>query len=294
LIIIFIYNMGTQLQPSQLNSPGKDIESYLSSVHAIPILTKEQEQELALKLYEEDDLDAARQLVIHHLRFVVHIARSYQGYGLPLGDIIQEGNVGLMKAVDKYDPHRGVKLVSFAVHWIKAEIHEYILKNWRLVKIATTKAQRKLFFNLRGKKKSLEWLTKEEAESIASDLNVDVKDVLHMENRLSSNDSSFDAPIQTGNDEEVMSPSQYLEDKRYDPEVIVANEQAEQVNRSELVEALKMLDDRSKDILQRRYLSDQKATLHDLADEYEVSAERIRQIENTALKKLKSLMVDFA
>ena len=262
--------MGTQLQPSQLNSPGKDIESYLSSVHAIPILTKEQEQELALKLYEEDDLDAARQLVIHHLRFVVHIARSYQGYGLPLGDIIQEGNVGLMKAVDKYDPHRGVKLVSFAVHWIKAEIHEYILKNWRLVKIATTKAQRKLFFNLRGKKKSLEWLTKEEAENIASDLNVDVKDVLHMENRLSSNDSSFDAPIQTGNDEEVMSPSQYLEDKRYDPEVIVANEQAEQVNRSELVEALKMLDDRSKDILQRRYLSDQKATLHDLADEYEV------------------------
>ena len=286
--------MGTQLQPSQLNSPGKDIESYLSSVHAIPILAKEQEQELALKLYEEDDLNAARQLVIHHLRFVVHIARSYQGYGLPLGDIIQEGNVGLMKAVDKYDPHRGVKLVSFAVHWIKAEIHEYILKNWRLVKIATTKAQRKLFFNLRSKKKSLDWLTKEEAESIASDLNVDVKDVLHMENRLSSNDSSFDAPVPIGDDEEIMSPSQYLEDKRYDPEVIVANEQAEQVNRSELVEALKMLDNRSKDILQRRYLADQKATLHDLADEYEVSAERIRQIENSALKKLKSLMVDFA
>ena len=286
--------MGTQLQPSQLNSPGKDIESYLSSVHAIPILTKEQEQELALKLYEEDDLDAARQLVIHHLRFVVHIARSYQGYGLPLGDIIQEGNVGLMKAVDKYDPHRGVKVVSFAVHWIKAEIHEYILKNWRLVKIATTKAQRKLFFNLRSKKKSLDWLTKEEAEKIASDLNVEVKDVLHMENRLSSNDSSFDAPAPSGDDDDVMSPSQYLEDKRYDPEVIVANEQAEQVNRSELVEALRMLDDRSKDILQRRDLSDQKATLHDLADEYEVSAERIRQIENTALKKLKSLMVDFA
>ena len=286
--------MGTQLQPSQLNSPGKDIVSYRSSVHDIPILTKEQEQELALKLYEEDDLDAARQLVIHHLRFVVHIARSYQGYGLPLGDIIQEGNVGLMKAVDKYDPHRGVKVVSFAVHWIKAEIHEYILKNWRLVKIATTKAQRKLFFNLRSKKKSLDWLTKEEAEKIASDLNVEVKDVLHMENRLSSNDSSFDAPAPSGDDDDVMSPSQYLEDKRYDPEVIVANEQAEQVNRSELVEALRMLDDRSKDILQRRYLSDQKATLHDLADEYEVSAERIRQIENTALKKLKSLMVDFA
>jgi RNA polymerase sigma-32 factor len=286
--------MGTDLQKIELTTPGKDIESYLACVHSIPILTPEQEKELAFKLYEKDDLDAARQLVIHHLRFVVHIARSYSGYGLPVGDIIQEGNVGLMKAVNKFDPNRGVKLVSFAVHWIKSEIHEYILKNWRLVKIATTKAQRKLFFNLRGKKKSLEWLTKEEAESIASDLNVDVKDVLHMENRLSSNDSSFDAPVQTGNDEEVMSPSQYLEDKRYDPEVIVANEQAEQVNRSELVEALKMLDDRSKDILQRRYLSDQKATLHDLADEYEVSAERIRQIENTALKKLKSLMVDFA
>ena len=286
--------MGTQLQPSQLNSPGKDIESYLSSVHSIPILSKEEEQELALKLYEEDDLDAARQLVIHHLRFVVHIARSYQGYGLPLGDIIQEGNLGLMKAVNKYDPHRGVKLVSFAVHWIKAEIHEYILKNWRLVKIATTKAQRKLFFNLRSKKKSLDWLTKEEAEKIASDLNVEVKDVLHMENRLSSNDSSFDAPVSSGDDDEAMSPSQYLEDKTYDPEVIVASEQAENINKNELLSALKMLDDRSKDILQRRYLSDEKATLHDLADEYKISAERVRQIENSALKKLKSLMVEFA
>ena len=286
--------MGTQLQPSQLNSPGKDIESYLASVHSIPILTKEQEQELALKLYEEDDLDAARQLVIHHLRFVVHIARSYQGYGLPLADIIQEGNVGLMKAVDKYDPHRGVKVVSFAVHWIKAEIHEYILKNWRLVKIATTKAQRKLFFNLRSKKKTLEWLTKEEAEKIAADLNVEVKDVLHMENRLSSNDTSFDAPTSTDDDDEIMSPSQYLEDKRYDPELIVANSEAEQLNHNDLLEALKMLDDRSKDILQRRYLSDQKATLHDLADEYDVSAERIRQIENGALKKLKAFMVTAA
>jgi len=286
--------MGTQLQPSQINSPGKDIESYLSSVHAIPILTKEQEQELAIRLYEEDDLDAARQLVIHHLRFVVHIARSYQGYGLPLGDIVQEGNVGLMKAVDKYDPHRGVKLVSFAVHWIKAEIHEYILRNWRQVKIATTKAQRKLFFNLRSKKKSLDWLTKDEAEKIAEDLNVDVKDVLHMENRLSSNDSSFDAPVSTGDDDEMMSPSQYLEDKRYDPELIVANEQAADINSQDLIEALKVLDDRSKDILKRRYLADTKATLHDLADEYDVSAERIRQIESSALKKLKSAMMDFA
>ena len=286
--------MGTQLQPSQLNSPGKDIESYLASVHSIPILTKEQEQELAIKLYEEDDLDAARQLVIHPLRFVVHIARSYQGYGLPLADIIQEGNVGLMKAVDKYDPHRGVKVVSFAVHWIKAEIHEYILKNWRLVKIATTKAQRKLFFNLRSKKKSLDWLTKEEAEKIAKDLNVEVKDVLHMENRLSSNDASFDAPVASDNDDEMMSPSQYIEDKTYDPEIIVAKPAADDLNNNELSDALKMLDDRSKDILQRRYLADSKATLHDLADEYGVSAERIRQIENGALKKLKALMVSAA
>ena len=286
--------MGKELQPMDISAPGQNLEAYLNSIQNIAILSPEEERKLAEDLYYREDLEAARQLVMAHLRFVVHIARGYSGYGLPQADLIQEGNVGLMKAVRKFNPEVGVRLISFAVHWIKAEIHEYILKNWRLVKIATTKAQRKLFFNLRGKKKSLEWLTKEEAESIASDLNVDVKDVLHMENRLSSNDSSFDAPVQTGNDEEVMSPSQYLEDKRYDPEVIVANEQAEQVNRSELVEALKMLDDRSKDILQRRYLSDQKATLHDLADEYEVSAERIRQIENTALKKLKSLMVDFA
>ena len=192
--------MGTDLQTITLSTPVKDIESYLSCVHAIPILTAEQEQELAQKLYENNDLEAARQLVLSHLRFVVHIARSYQGYGLPLADIIQEGNVGLMKAVDRFDPNRGVKVVSFAVHWIKAEIHEYILKNWRMVKIATTKAQRKLFFNLRSKKKSLDWLTQEEAEKIAEDLNVEVKDVLHMENRLTSHDSAFDAPV--GSDDE--------------------------------------------------------------------------------------------
>jgi len=286
--------MGTQLQPINLGSPGKDIESYLASVHSIPILTREQEQELAIKLYENDDLDAARQLVIHHLRFVVHIARSYQGYGLPLADIIQEGNVGLMKAVNKFDPHKGVKVVSFAVHWIKAEIHEYILRNWRQVKIATTKAQRKLFFNLRSKKKDLEWLTKDEAEKIAADLNVEVKDVLHMENRLSSTDASFDSPISSDSDEEVMSPSQFLEDKRFSPEDLVANSEAEDMNHAALFEALESLDERSKDILLRRYLAEDKATLHDLADEYEVSAERIRQIESGALKKLKGLMVSAA
>ena len=232
--------MSTDLQTITLSTPGKDIESYLSCVHAIPILTAEQEQELAQKLYENNDLEAARQLVLSHLRFVVHIARSYQGYGLPLADIIQEGNVGLMKAVDRFDPNRGVKVVSFAVHWIKAEIHEYILKNWRLVKIATTKAQRKLFFNLRSKKKSLEWLTKEEAEKIAKDLNVEVKDVLNMENRLSSNDASFDAPAASDDDDEIMSPSQYIEDKTYDPEVLVAKAEADDLNHNELSDALKM------------------------------------------------------
>ena len=283
--------MGTDLQKIELTTPGKDIESYLACVHSIPILTPEQEKELAFKLYEKDDLDAARQLVIHHLRFVVHIARSYSGYGLPVGDIIQEGNVGLMKAVNKFDPNRGVKLVSFAVHWIKAEIHEYILKNWRLVKIATTKAQRKLFFNLRSKKKTLEWLTKEEAENIAKDLNVEVKDVLHMEKRLSANDTSFDAPSDTSDsDDQIMSPSQYLEDSAANPADLVEAEQTMEFHNDELLDALKSLDDRSKDIILRRYLADTKVTLHELADEYQVSAERIRQIENGALKKLKGSM----
>ena len=283
--------MGTDLQKIELTTPGKDIESYLACVHSIPILTPEQEKELAFKLYEKDDLDAARQLVIHHLRFVVHIARSYSGYGLPVGDIIQEGNVGLMKAVNKFDPNRGVKLVSFAVHWIKAEIHEYILKNWRLVKIATTKAQRKLFFNLRSKKKTLEWLTKEEAENIAKDLNVEVKDVLHMEKRLSANDTSFDGPSDTSDsDDQIMSPSQYLEDSAANPADLVEAEQTMEFHNDELLDALKSLDDRSKDIILRRYLTDTKVTLHELADEYQVSAERIRQIENGALKKLKGSM----
>ena len=286
--------MSTDLQPIELTTPGKDIESYLSCVHSIPILTIEQEKELANKLYENDDLEAARQLVLSHLRFVVHISRSYNGYGLPLADIIQEGNVGLMKAVDRFDPTKGVRLVSFAVHWIKAEIHEYILKNWRLVKIATTKAQRKLFFNLRRKKKTLDWLTKDEAEKIADDLNVEVKDVLHMENRLSSNDSSFDGPTDTDDDEKIMSPSQYLEDKRFDPAIMVEADEVEDHNRGELFAALEILDERSKDIINRRFLLDDKITLQDLASEYKVSAERIRQIENGALKKLRAAMSNAA
>ena len=282
--------MGTQLQPSQLNSPGKDIESYLASVHSIPILTKEQEQELALKLYEEDDLDAARQLVIHHLRFVVHIARSYQGYGLPLADIIQEGNVGLMKAVRRFNPEKGVRVVSFAVHWIKAEIHEFILRNWRIVKIATTKSQRKLFFNLRSAKKELQWLSADEAKAVAEDLGVEVKDVMEMEMRLTSRDATFDAPADDDEDSVAYSPSLYLESKGADPAELIENDDFEDDNNSRLAEAVNSLDDRSQSILQRRWLDDKKATLHQLADEYGVSAERIRQLEKNAMKKVRLLM----
>jgi RNA polymerase sigma-32 factor len=286
--------MGTDLQTITLSTPGKDIESYLSCVHAIPILTPEQEKELAYKLYENNDLEAARQLVLSHLRFVIHIARSYSGYGLPLADIIQEGNVGLMKAVDRFDPNRGVKVVSFAVHWIKAEIHEYILKNWRMVKIATTKAQRKLFFNLRSKKKTLDWLTLEEAEKIAKDLNVEVKDVLHMEGRLTSHDAAFDGPVGSDDESDILSPSQYLEDRSFSPESLVEEQEVADHNSKELSMALAELDDRSKDIIARRYLADKKETLHDLADEYSISAERVRQIENGALKKLKAAMSNAA
>ena len=283
--------MGTDLQTITLSTPGKDIESYLSCVHAIPILTAEQEQELAQKLFENIDLEAARQLVLSHLRFVVHIARSYQGYGLPLADIIQEGNVGLMKAVDRFDPNRGVKVVSFAVHWIKAEIHEFILKNWRIVKIATTKAQRKLFFNLRSKKKNTGWLTDEEAKRIAKELDVSVKEVMHMENRLNSADSPFDAPTDEEDNEKAFSPSQYLEDNSFNPEDITEQKNYEDVNHTALLKNISALDKRSQDIIRARWLDDNKITLNELADKYSVSAERIRQIEATAFKKLKTALV---
>ena len=283
--------MGTNLQTITLSTPGKDIESYLSCVHAIPILTAEQEQELAQKLYENNDLEAARQLVLSHLRFVVHIARSYQGYGLPLADIIQEGNVGLMKAVDRFDPNRGVKVFSFAVHWIKAEIHEFILKNWRIVKIATTKAQRKLFFNLRSKKKNTGWLTDEEAKRIAKELDVSVKEVMHMENRLNSADSSFDVPTDEEDNEKAFSPSQYLEDNSFNPEDITEQKNYEEVNHTALLKNISALDKRSQDIIRARWLDDNKITLNELADKYSVSAERIRQIEATAFKKLKTALV---
>ena len=274
-----------------LSNPGSDIDKYLSQVYQIPVLTREEELELTTEFFETEDVKLAHKLVIAHLRFVVHISKSYAGYGLPLADIIQEGNVGLLKAVTKFDPNKGVRLVSFAVHWIKAEIHEFILKNWRIVKIATTKAQRKLFFNLRSKKKNTGWLTDEEAKRIAKELDVSVKEVMHMENRLNSADSPFDAPTDEDDNEKAFSPSQYLEDNSFNPEDITEQKNYEEVNHTALLKNISALDKRSQDIIRARWLDDNKITLNELADKYSVSAERIRQIEATAFKKLKTALV---
>jgi RNA polymerase sigma-32 factor len=257
----------------------------------VPILTLDEERELGEALYYQDDIDAARRLVMAHLRFVVHIARSYNGYGLPLGDLIQEGNVGLMKAVKRFNPEKGARLVSFAVHWIKAEIHEFVLRNWRIVKVATTKSQRKLFFNLRGAKKQLQWLSADEAQAVADDLGVEVKDVMEMEMRLSAHDACFDAPDDDDEDNKTAyAPALYLEDKSADPAEQVANQDFENDSNARLGHAVQSLDQRSQDILQRRWLDDNKATLHQLADEYGVSAERIRQLEKNAMTKVRAAL----
>jgi RNA polymerase sigma-32 factor len=264
----------------------------LAQVYTIPVLSREEELELTQEFFKTEDVKLAHKLVISHLRFVVHIAKSYAGYGLPLADIIQEGNVGLLKAVKKFDPEKGVRLVSFAVHWIRAEIHEFILKNWRIVKIATTKAQRKLFFNLRSKKQSTGWLTDDEAKKIAKDLDVSVKEVMHMENRLNSTDSAFDLGADDEDDERAFSPSQYLEDHSFSPELIVEQENYEQINHGALLKGVANLDRRSQEIIRSRWLDDEKLTLNELADKFDISAERIRQIEATAFKKLKANLVN--
>lgn len=282
--------MGTSLQVLEQLSPGRNVDAYVQSVSTIPILTAEEERELAERLHYQNDLEAARQLVMSHLRFVVHIARTYSGYGLPLGDLIQEGNVGLMKAVKRFDPTMGVRLVSFAVHWIKAEMHEFILRNWRIVKIATTKAQRKLFFNLRSQKKGLGWMTNDEVKAVAEDLGVDAKTVRQMEGRLASNDTAFDAPTDTDEDSAWQAPAAYLEDMSGDPASQLEAADWEENSQRALMEAMSALDERSRDILMQRWLSEQKATLHDLAAKYGVSAERIRQLEKNAMNKIKVAM----
>ena len=268
--------------------PAGSLDTYISSVNRIPMVSAEEERELALRFQNEGDLDAARQLVMAHLRFVVKVARGYNGYGLPLADLIQEGNIGLMKAVKRFDPAVGVRLVSFAVHWIRAEMHEYILRNWRIVKIATTKAQRKLFFNLRSAKKRLGWMNNDEVDAVAKDLGVTSKDVMEMEMRMSNYDASFDGVVNDDDDENTFAPIAYLEDKSTGPEEQLELTQVEDLHQERLQHAIAALDDRSRDIIAKRWLTDNKATLHELAAEYDVSAERIRQIENNAMNKLRA------
>lgn len=272
----------------QLSVPGPSIEGYAQAIRAIPMLTVEAERTLAAHFRNDNDLESARKLVMSHLRFVMHIAYSYRGYGLPQSDLIQEGNIGLMKAVKRFDPTVGVRLVSFAVHWIRAEIHEYILRNWRIVKVATTKSQRKLFFNLRSAKKRLGWMNQAEIDKIAEDLGVAAKDVREMESRLSGHDFSFDAPSDADDDEnETVAPVTYLEDYSYDPAGLVEQQDWEDDGHGQLYQAMKKLDARSQDILQKRWLGDKKVTLQELGKTYQVSAERIRQIESNAMKQLK-------
>ena len=272
-----------------LAGPLGSLDAYLERVSRIPVLNREDERALAERFRSQEDLQAARELVLSHLRFVVHIARGYSGYGLPIGDLIQEGNVGLMKAVKRFDPRLNVRLVSFAVHWIRAEIHEYVLRNWRLVKIATTKAQRKLFFNLRRLKKNLSWLSAEETIAVARDLGVTPGEVTEMEKRLAARDLSFD-PAPEADDEELYSPAAYLPAPDADPAEQVEDAESADDSSERLRGALNRLDTRSRDIVQQRWMSEDKSTLHELADKYGVSAERIRQIESSALGKLRGMM----
>jgi len=282
------------LVPNNLPVPSAlgSLEAYIGAVHQIPVLSLEEEQTLARRYRDEEDLAAARELVHSHLRFVVHVARSYNGYGLALGDLIQEGNIGLMKAVKRFDPDIGVRLVSFAVHWIRAEMHDFILKNWRIVKVATTKAQRKLFFNLRKSKTRLGWLNAEEVSAVARDLNVSEREVMEMESRLSGRDIGFDAPSDADDDHAPPSPAAYLIAQEEDPALAYERENSEGSQLQLLRDGLTKLDARSRDIIQRRWLdTESKITLQELADEYGVSAERIRQVETNALKKMRGLFV---
>jgi RNA polymerase sigma-32 factor len=279
--------------PAELALTGAigSFDAYADAVSRVPVLSREEELVLANRFHGENDLDAARQLVLSHLRFVLHIARGYAGYGLPMGDLVQEGNVGLMKAVKRFDPAVGVRLVSFAVHWIRAEIHEYVLRNWRLVKVATTKAQRKLFFNLRKYKRNLGWLTAEETKAVARDLGVSEQDVTEMERRLYSRDVSYDPAPDADDEEDVYSPSAYLPAADADPAIAVERAEWDDDVTDRVAAAMLQLDPRSQAILRARWMDEPKATLHELAEQYGVSAERIRQIEANAIRKLKKLVV---
>lgn len=281
--------MGTSLQALDILVPGSNLGAYIQNVNSIPVLSAQREMELSEKLYFDNDLDAARQLVLSHLRFVVYIAKSYSGYGLAEADLIQEGNVGLMKAVRRFNPEYGVRLVSFAVHWVKAEIHEFILRNWRIVKVATTKAQRKLFFNLRRAKKRLGWMNNREVDKVAEDLGLDAAVVRQMEERLGVSDEAYDGLDDTSDSPQV-SPVRYLEDSRSDPALVVEQHKTDVSSLKSLRSALDKLDPRSADIVAQRWLQDQKTTLQQLAEKYGISAERVRQVEKNALKKMRVTM----
>ncbi|MFC0178642.1 RNA polymerase sigma factor RpoH [Thorsellia kenyensis] len=275
--------------------PSGNSDTYLTTANAYPILSAEEEKILAERWYYDQDLDAAKTLVLSHLKFVAHIARNYTGYGLPQADIIQEGNVGLMKAVKRFNPEIGVRLISFAVHWIKAEIHEYVLKNWRIVKVATTKSQRKLFFNLRKNKTRLGWFSTDEIETVAKELGVSTKDVLEMESRMASSDMAFDiAPDDDNSESSIKSPVLYLEDKQSNFASMIEEDNWDETATDKLIEAMASLDERSQDIIRSRWLDDDnKSTLHELADKYGVSAERVRQLEKNAMNKLKTAIIEY-
>ena len=282
----------TNAMQMNLMTPGSNLSSFISTANSIPMLTAEEEHALAVDLQENGNLDAARQLILPHLRFVIHVARGYAGYGLQQADLIQEGNIGLMKAVKRFDPSVGVRLVSFAVHWIRAEMHEFILRNWRIVKVATTKAQRKLFFNLRKSKTRLGWFSHEEVQSVAEALGVKPETVLEMESRLSGRDVGFDGYQDDDDDSFAFAPAAYLEDVSQEPARVVEAADWSSHNEARLTQALSTLDERSQDILASRWLADKKSTLHELADKYDISAERIRQIEKAAMQKLRSTLMD--
>ncbi|MGE3920900.1 MAG: RNA polymerase sigma factor RpoH [Gammaproteobacteria bacterium] len=279
-----------QLMKLEIASPLGSLEAYYQFVSKIPLISEEEEQALARRFYQDNDLDAARQLVLAHMRFVVHVAKGYAGYGLALGDLIQEGNIGLMKAVKRFNPELGVRLITFAVHWIKAEIHEFIIRNWRIVKIATTKAQRKLFFNLRKYKKRLGWFSREDIAYVADELGVAPETVVEMEQRLDAQDASLYHSHSEEDEDNHFAPIHYLEDKRSNPADLVEFSQTKGINQEYLSYALEALDERSLDIIKQRWLDDGKITLHDLAEKYGISAERVRQLETNALKKLKTVI----
>ena len=282
----------TNAMQMNLMTPGSNLASFITTANSVPMLTAEEEHALAVDLRENGNLDAARRLILPHLRFVIHVARGYAGYGLQQADLIQEGNIGLMKAVKRFDPSVGVRLVSFAVHWIRAEMHEYILRNWRIVKVATTKAQRKLFFNLRKSKTRLGWFSHEEVQTVAEALGVKPETVLEMESRLSGRDVGFDGYQDDDDDSFAFAPAAYLEDVSQEPARVVEAADWSSHNEERLTQALSTLDERSQDILASRWLADKKATLHELADKYDISAERIRQLEKAAMQKLRSTLMD--